>query len=328
MVASTTLTADRNRSVVLDSFMSVYLNGHPVLFWITQSESNNLGWNIYRSETDILEEAFQINTGLIPGAGTTTESTEYIYEDEYEIEYGETYWYWLEAIDLTGATDIIGSITLTTPVSEFIELSLFEVLSPVRFLDIIWITEWENGCAGFNLWRATSDYLPDAVQINPYFITGQDTCTTPTEYFYYDEISIHGEYWYWLETISINSDSCFYGSAYGIFAGIYNQEIPFVKKGIYLSDNFPNPFKLSKADRSTGTKISFSISEDSFVDLTIYNIKGQIIKTLINEYKIKGTFATFWDGKDESGKPVSSGIYLYRLKSNNDICTKKMMLLH
>ena len=46
VVASTTLTADRNRSVVLDSYMSVYLNGNPVLYWITQSQSKNIGWNI------------------------------------------------------------------------------------------------------------------------------------------------------------------------------------------------------------------------------------------------------------------------------------------
>ncbi|NQV19464.1 MAG: hypothetical protein HQ534_13100, partial [Armatimonadetes bacterium] len=78
--------------VILSTFTVQYLNESPTLCWTTQSESNNLGWNVYRSETDIFEEATQINTELIPGAGTTSEPTDYIYEDESELMENTEYW--------------------------------------------------------------------------------------------------------------------------------------------------------------------------------------------------------------------------------------------
>ena len=104
--------ADLYLPVILSSFTAQYLNESPILCWTTQSETNNLGWNVYRSEIEEIEEAIQINTELIPGAGTTTEPTEYIYEDEYEIEYEETYWYWLETRGISGLTETYGPISL------------------------------------------------------------------------------------------------------------------------------------------------------------------------------------------------------------------------
>jgi hypothetical protein len=101
--------------VSLSSFTAMYINDNIVLQWTTQSETNNLGWNIYRSETNEISDAFQINSNIILGAGTTTEPTEYIYEDEHEIEYGETYWYWLESRGISGLTETYGPISITIP---------------------------------------------------------------------------------------------------------------------------------------------------------------------------------------------------------------------
>ena len=77
-----------------------------------------------------------------------------------------------------------------------------------------------------------------------------------------------------------------------------------------LIGNYPNPFNPT-------TSISFSIPESGKVELSIYNIKGQKVKTLVNEIITAGEHSIIWDGRDSKGKPVSSGIYLYNLKVNN-----------
>ncbi|MCK4638774.1 MAG: T9SS type A sorting domain-containing protein, partial [Bacteroidales bacterium] len=65
----------------------------------------------------------------------------------------------------------------------------------------------------------------------------------------------------------------------------------------------------------------------SKVKLSIYNINGQIITTLANKIFIKGNHKIIWDGKDNSGKNVSEGIYFYKLQSENFIEANKMILI-
>ena len=101
--------------VELSSFTAFYSNGTASLNWTTQSESNNQGWNVYRSETEIFSDAVQINSGLIEGAGTTSNPTDYNFTDEYYLEVNATYNYWLESKDESGAIETFGPIPLTIP---------------------------------------------------------------------------------------------------------------------------------------------------------------------------------------------------------------------
>ncbi len=84
--------------------------------------------------------------------------------------------------------------------------------------------------------------------------------------------------------------------------------------------NYPNPF-------NPQTTISYSIQEDNHVNLQVYNIKGQLVRTLVNQMEQKGNHSVVWTGKDDQGKSVSSGVYLYRLSSGTTNLTKKMLLL-
>ncbi|MCK4312436.1 MAG: gliding motility-associated C-terminal domain-containing protein, partial [Candidatus Cloacimonetes bacterium] len=84
----------------------------------------------------------------------------------------------------------------------------------------------------------------------------------------------------------------------------------------------------SGAGRSPTTTISFSISEKSEVELTVYNIKGQKIKTLVKDKIDVGNHSVIWIGDDENRKPVSSGVYFYILNVNGkDEAVKKCLLL-
>ena len=91
--------------------------------------------------------------------------------------------------------------------------------------------------------------------------------------------------------------------------------------------NYPNPFKPSGAGRGPATTIEFLITEGNKISLSIYNIRGQLVKTLINSYLDRGKHQISWNGKNESGQSVSSGIYYCRLKSGNQETVRKMILI-
>ena len=84
--------------------------------------------------------------------------------------------------------------------------------------------------------------------------------------------------------------------------------------------NFPNPFNPS-------TTIRFSIPQDSSVKLVVYNIRGQVVKTIVNDTLPKGSHSAFWNGVDDNGRAVSSGVYFYRLQTGNTLLTGKCLLL-
>jgi WD40 repeat protein len=99
--------------------------------------------------------------------------------------------------------------------------------------------------------------------------------------------------------------------------GIHDGQIVELKNSIL---NHPNPF-------NPETTIEYSIKEDSNVQIEIYNIKGQKVQTLVNEIREAGYHSVIWNGKDSSGRPVASGIYFYKMKTDNYQKIRKMVLL-
>ena len=92
-------------------------------------------------------------------------------------------------------------------------------------------------------------------------------------------------------------------------------------KDFALEQNYPNPFNPT-------TTINYNLSIPSNVKMVIYNALGQQVKVLVNNQSQKaGSYSVQWDGKDDSGNVVSSGIYFYRLDSDNLTMSKKMLML-
>jgi len=87
-----------------------------------------------------------------------------------------------------------------------------------------------------------------------------------------------------------------------------------------LKYNYPNPF-------NPQTQIHFSLAKDSDVRLDIFNIKGEIVKTLINSQLSAGNHHATWNGYDSLGKPVSSGVYFYKMETPEYSSVKKMILM-
>jgi hypothetical protein len=87
-----------------------------------------------------------------------------------------------------------------------------------------------------------------------------------------------------------------------------------------LAQNYPNPFNPS-------TTIKYSVKEKAHVSMKIYNVAGQLVRTLVNSDMNAGAYIETWNGRSNSGDPVSSGIYFYRLVTKNFSMTKKMVFL-
>ncbi len=87
---------------------------------------------------------------------------------------------------------------------------------------------------------------------------------------------------------------------------------------VFGSGNYPNPF-------NPQTIIRYSLPEDSEVRLVIYNVVGQQVRELVNAHQSLGVYAVRWKGRDDSGRDVASGVYLYRLVAGEHVAVKKML---
>ncbi len=143
-------------------------------------------------------------------------------------------------------------------------------------------------------------------------------------------INMDGNSFYSYSMVDFNGDGC-EDLAYidyfdGKFKVKYNfgnpvntdEQIPQYKT--HLLSNYPNPF-------NPETKISYSMAKAGDAELTIYNIKGQKVKNLVNDHVDAGEHSIIWNGKDLNGADVSSGVYFYRLKTADGVQNKKMLLL-
>jgi len=94
-------------------------------------------------------------------------------------------------------------------------------------------------------------------------------------------------------------------------------------KAFALEQNSPNPF-------NPATTISYSVPERNsavHVRLDVYDIRGRLVRTLVNEAREAGTYHLLWDGTDSNGRHLASGVYLYRIKAGQFVKTRKMVLL-
>ncbi|HNX01719.1 MAG TPA: FlgD immunoglobulin-like domain containing protein, partial [Candidatus Cloacimonadota bacterium] len=153
------------------------------------------------------------------------------------------------------------------------------------------------------------------IDADRYLLIGQTTSTN-----YSEDLTSEGEYSYfvtvdYLQGTSIPSDSItFQSDATG------NSDQNVIPAKTVLFANYPNPF-------NPETHISFALSHDSRVKLEIFNIRGQLVKTLTDEPYTAGTYSVNWNGTDKNNHSVASGMYFYRLSLPGYSSTRKALLL-
>ncbi len=171
-----------------------------------------------------------------------------------------------------------------------------------------WETSFEAGMEGYQVVRSeqeTGRY--DAVTKDIVRASGS---TSGGTYEYRDEsISANRTYWYKLREVADNG----LGSEYGPYSVTYRVTNK-------LDQNVPNPFNPT-------TVIKYAIASDNAVNLTIYDVAGRKVRTLVNERQRADAYRITWDGSNDTGQKVASGVYFYKLVAGKFTQTKKMVLL-
>jgi hypothetical protein len=103
-----------------------------------------------------------------------------------------------------------------------------------------------------------------------------------------------------------------------------------IPKSNRLAQNYPNPFGhdlLSRALGSPATVIEYTLTQNAPVELRVYNVQGQLVRTLVRQDQTAGKQIIRWDGRDDAGQALPSGAYLYRLRIGNEFVETKRLLL-
>lgn len=121
----------------------------------------------------------------------------------------------------------------------------------------------------------------------------------------------------WDSDAALEQVKSYYESVISQVADEHNEMVP---AAYNLNQNYPNPF-------NPATQIEFSLSEKAHVTLSVYNMLGQRVKTLVDQPVQAGIHNVAWNGTNELGETVSNGIYFYRLTSDLGVKTMKMLLM-
>jgi len=186
-----------------------------------------------------------------------------------------------------------------------IELAYFSAHDARGSVELEWETAVENNISGFYVYRSLKRDK-DFTRINEDLITGERTYRLIDE-----NVDVGKTYYYRIDAVNV----------FGFAELTETISVTVNPPGTFeLMQNYPNPFNSS-------TTIKYELPVGAKVRLTIFNMLGQEVKTLVNEYQEAGFHKVMWDGRNNAGIPVSSGVYIYAVKAGNFFKTKKMVLL-
>lgn len=221
-------------------------------------------------------------------------------------------------IDDLHITDFYEDVPLNVILSSFTASML-----PKGSVKVSWVTESENNMSGYNVFRNIHFNLCDAVRMTPHIIPAHN-CSQTRDYSFIDnDIEQNHTYYYWLQANNLDLTSQFYGPV-SVFTGngLPEEDPAVAPPKTELLNAYPNPF-------NTQTQITFSLAESAYVELTVHNMIGQIVRKLISgKFYDAGRYEVLWDGRNDSGHEVASGIFFYRLETDRgEVFGRKMLLL-
>lgn len=189
-----------------------------------------------------------------------------------------------------------------------VELMAFKYFHRGNNIILNWSTATETQNYGWEIERSVinKETNKPSVWQTIGFVKGSGNSNSPKEYSFIDNTALYGEYAYRLKQIDIDGTTS-YSDELRVFVG--------QKPQVYDLKPFPNPM-------NPVAKIRYEVPEYSLVNISIYDITGRLIKTLINENKEPGIYEIEFDGRQ-----LASGIYLSVLRSNGITITRKVQLI-
>ncbi|HPM05227.1 MAG TPA: T9SS type A sorting domain-containing protein, partial [Candidatus Cloacimonas sp.] len=214
------------------------------------------------------------------------------------------------------ASDKGGDSTLPIHLSSFTA-----TLGSGLAVSLKWTVESETDHLGYNLLRSETDQLEEAIKINPVLIDEGVNNGSAITYSYSDpEVEDNHIYYYWLESLTLSGVATLAGPVSVTLGDPGTPEIPVPGYSTHLMEAFPNPF-------NPNTNLRYAITEPGDVHISIYNLKGQLLRSYHNSYPEKGYYQVSWDGRDDHGNIMGSGVYLYKMQFGRYSATKKMILM-
>ena len=195
-----------------------------------------------------------------------------------------------------------------------VELSSFTATAGDDQVTLRWNTESELENLGFNIYRSTNSNVK-FLMINDQLIPGSGNSSTKHKYEFIDLYVKNGiTYWYKLEDVDFAGNKKLHKT---VSTTPLKSATP---TEFRLYPNYPNPF-------NPVTTISYDLLDDDFVDLSVYNMRGEKVATLMQGNPEAGSYIMNWDGTDKNGEMVASGIYFLRIVGGSYCRTSKMVFI-
>ena len=261
---------------------------------------------------------------------------------------GETfYWKLISSIDayrLPGYSEIVSTLFDSTAVCD--DYHYFQVIAHTASPSVYWISEPDSGYSVDNLapcaplclageqshapeglmltWERNTEPDLDCYRVyrglSEDFIPGPGNMIgAPCDTLHFDGgWRWDSGYYYKVSAVDIHGNE----SAYSLLRpeGVTGDETPAAPRASYLAQNYPNPFNPS-------TRITFGLAAPERVSLRVYDAAGRLVRVMVDGALPAGYYSESWNGLDEGGRAVASGVYFYRLDAGAFMQTKKMILL-
>lgn len=199
------------------------------------------------------------------------------------------YWYCVDALHIGPTSAVL--------------ITAFSASATKGGVELRWTIGTSDRLEGFNIYRS-NDRAGSFERLNA-------SVLPPDEDFLFRDTRVRPKTTYWYRLGAVDADGEF-------FSQLISAETPEGKTA--LRQNYPNPF-------NPQTTISFYLAETAKVSLTIYDAQGKRVRRLADGVRNFGNYEIVWDGQNDRGEMVSSGIYFYRLVAGKTIETKKLTLL-
>ncbi len=203
--------------------------------------------------------------------------------------------------------------------------SFAATMTAESYVQLEWITQSESDMLGYHVQRSENDDPAQAIRLTVSPIEALNQSHENT-YEYVDvEVEVDYTYYYWLESVEMDGSVQFFGPVSITIVEDDPEELPSVYEVTTLKGNYPNPFN---PETSIQYSLGGTTGEAEPVSIVIYNTRGQKVRTLIDGPEEPGEDKiVVWNGTDDQGKPVSNGVYLYRLQTTDRSEVRKMLLM-
>jgi hypothetical protein len=220
----------------------------------------------------------------------------------------------LDNVDPWLSSDITGGGTYTNPADESlpVQMSGMEAESTVEGIKLSWETSSEVHSLGFHVWRSESED-GEYERITTSLIAGQGNSSAGAVYNFTDKnFQANLTYYYRIEQLDSDGGKAMFGAI--------EVKALFIPTEYALSQNYPNPFNPS-------TTFTYDVPEVSEVTITVYSLLGKEVRTLYSEQQMPGRYTETWDGTDNTGRKLASGVYFLRMQAGSYSKLRKMTLI-